>query len=95
LTESGDQVMAIIEEKLGPRSMEPAPLPANSAVSVMQRFFGQLARRYDPAYGGYGGPPKFPQPSNLLTAFRPVWRGRANILSKSQNFFFFCSPGSS
>lgn len=71
LVEAGDQVMAIIEEKLGPRAMIPAAaLPADPAASVFQRFFAQLAGSYDPAYGGYGGPPKFPQPTNLLAAFR-------------------------
>jgi hypothetical protein len=70
LVESGDQVMAIIEDKLGPGSMVPAPLPANPAASVFQRFFAQLAHSYDPVFGGYGGPPKFPQPTNLLAAFR-------------------------
>ena len=70
MLESGDQVMTIIEEKLGPRSMTPSPLPAEPASSVFARFIAQLSRSYDPAYGGYGGPPKFPQPTNLLAAFR-------------------------
>ena len=50
--------------------MVPAPLPADPTDSVFHRFSTQLGRRYDPEFGGYGGPPKFPQPSNLLTAFR-------------------------
>ena len=85
MLESGDEVMAIIEEKLGPKSMEPAPLPANPAATVFQRFYGQLARRYDPQYGGYGGAPKFPQPTNLLTAFRlHSWPGEAGDRRKKE-----------
>jgi uncharacterized protein YyaL (SSP411 family) len=70
--------MRIIAEKLGPRSMQPTPLPADPAASVFARFFAALSRAYDPVYGGYGGPPKFPQPTNLLAAFRlHSWPGES------------------
>ncbi len=76
--EAGDEVMRIIGEKLGPRSLLPTPLPADPAASVFARFFAALSRGYDPVYGGYGGPPKFPQPTNLLAAFRlHSWPGES------------------
>ena len=36
------------------------------ALDLVSGAAGQLLRSYDPEHGGFGGAPKFPQPSNLL-----------------------------
>ncbi len=41
----------------------PSPEPPDGPVAL--RAFESLARRFDPKWGGFGGAPKFPTPSNL------------------------------
>jgi hypothetical protein len=41
--------------------------------STLQAAFEQLASRFDPQHGGFGGPPKFPSPHTLLYLLR-WWR---------------------
>ncbi|HEY0554153.1 MAG TPA: DUF255 domain-containing protein [Thermoanaerobaculia bacterium] len=41
----------------------PSPEPPTGPVAL--RAFESLARRFDPKWGGFGGAPKFPTPSNL------------------------------
>jgi uncharacterized protein YyaL (SSP411 family) len=41
------------------------PSPEPPAGTVTAKALEQLARRFDPEWGGFGGAPKFPTPSNL------------------------------
>ncbi len=42
------------------------PVPELPGPGAAEASLASLARRYDPAWGGFGGAPKFPTPSNLL-----------------------------
>ena len=66
------RVAAAIQEHLGRRD-EPGPLDA----ALVQEAVTQLLGSYDADHGGFGGPPKFPQPSNLLFLLQ-VQRNNAN-----------------
>lgn len=68
MIESGEQVMKIIDKRMGNGSLSPSSsLPGSD---VLKKFYAKLAQSYDSEYGGYSGAPKFPQPSNLMTVFR-------------------------
>ena len=43
---------------------------ASASDSLPKRAFEQLRRAFDPAWGGFGGAPKFPTPSTLLFLLR-------------------------
>jgi uncharacterized protein len=43
-----------------------APTPEVPDSEAARRALSDLERRFDPAWGGFGGAPKFPTPSNLL-----------------------------
>jgi len=47
-----------LEERAVPAAMPPNPVLAEKGLA-------SLARRFDPQWGGFGGAPKFPTPSNL------------------------------
>jgi len=49
--------------------------------SILRDAYGELLNRYDDNYGGFGNPPKFPTPHNLLFLLR-YWKrtGHANAL---------------
>jgi len=68
MIESGEQVIKIIDKKMGSGS-----LSASSSLpgpQVFKKLFTKLSHSYDSEYGGYSGPPKFPQASNLMVMFR-------------------------
>ena len=71
MSESGQQVIKIIDKRMGSGSLRPgAELPGPE---VFRKLHVKLASSYDAefgGYGGYGGAPKFPQPSKLLAMFR-------------------------
>jgi uncharacterized protein YyaL (SSP411 family) len=47
-----------LEERAAPGAMPPSP-------ALAERALGSLQRRFDSQWGGFGGAPKFPTPSNL------------------------------
>eukprot|EP00092_Neocalanus_flemingeri_P015363 GFUD01016620.1.p1 GENE.GFUD01016620.1~~GFUD01016620.1.p1 ORF type:complete len:719 (+),score=222.67 GFUD01016620.1:106-2262(+) len=68
MVEAGEQVIKIIDKKMGSGS-----LSASSSLpgpQVFRKLYTQLAHSYDSEFGGYSGPPKFPQASNLMVMFR-------------------------
>jgi len=68
MVEAGEQVIKIIDKKMGSGS-----LSASSSLpgpQVFRKLYTKLSNSYDSEYGGYSGPPKFPQASNLLVMFR-------------------------
>jgi uncharacterized protein YyaL (SSP411 family) len=60
--EQADAVVKAIQENLAGGSGVPV-LPGPAVVAATQAM---LARRFDPDFGGFGGAPKFPSPSNLF-----------------------------
>lgn len=62
------------------RAVGSSPLSEGDYVlddSVADRAFAQLSARYDAENGGFGGPPKFPSPHNLIFLLR-YWKRTAN-----------------
>jgi uncharacterized protein YyaL (SSP411 family) len=62
LLESGRALEKHLREERAPSAPEAEGLP--------KRAFEQLRRAFDPAWGGFGGAPKFPTPSTLLFLLR-------------------------
>jgi hypothetical protein len=56
--EMGNAMRRYLEERVQPAAAPPGPETASRGVDL-------LARRFDKAWGGFGGAPKFPTPSNL------------------------------
>ncbi len=54
-----EAIRRYLEERAQPGAQPPRP-------EIARRSFDSLARRFDPDWGGFGGAPKFPTPSNLL-----------------------------
>ncbi len=54
-----EAIRRYLEERARPAERPPRP-------EIARRSFDALARRFDPEWGGFGGAPKFPTPSNLL-----------------------------
>jgi uncharacterized protein YyaL (SSP411 family) len=48
----------------------PPDIQVNLDESVLEKAYWQLARSYDPKYGGFGRAPKFPTPHNLVFLLR-------------------------
>lgn len=79
------------EETPGPRAnpteIQPPPKTAAPLDEEMIRTVaGYLERAFDPEFGGFGGPPKFPQPAAIELAFHlhhrtgdPKWLERAKL----------------
>jgi len=68
MMEAGEQVIKIIDKKMGSGSLSASnSLPGPQ---VFRKLYTQLSHTYDSEYGGYSGPPKFPQASNLMVMFR-------------------------
>ena len=63
LLRAGNQITATINQEQTGNGQEPARL-------LVERAYGQLARRSDHKWGGFGGAPKFPTPHNLLFLLR-------------------------
>jgi uncharacterized protein YyaL (SSP411 family) len=63
-------------------ALRPTPSPLDP--SILDTAYAQLARRYDPRWGGFGGAPKFPQAMNLEFLLRQ-WRrtGSAEVLGQA------------
>jgi uncharacterized protein YyaL (SSP411 family) len=56
-----------VAEALGRHFEErPEPSPRAPTSEVAERSLAALKSSFDPSWGGFGGPPKFPTPSNLL-----------------------------
>jgi hypothetical protein len=55
------------------------------AREVTARTLGNLRSNFDPEYGGFGGPPKFPTPHTLIFLMRAFQgRGDRNLLSMAE-----------
>ena len=69
----GDELKSVLHR------IEPATDPSADAAdaAVLLAAREQMARRFDREYGGFGGAPKFPQPSGLDRLFRH-WAATAN-----------------
>jgi len=68
MIEAGQQVIKIIDKKMGSGSLSASTFMPGT--QVFKKLYAQLSHSYDHEYGGYSGPPKFPQPSNLMVMFR-------------------------
>jgi uncharacterized protein YyaL (SSP411 family) len=56
-----------------------------SAREVMARTLGDLRSSFDPEYGGFGGPPRFPTPHTLIFLIRTFQStGDRNLLSMAE-----------
>ena len=56
-----------------------------SAQEVVARTLGDLRSNFDPEYGGFGGPPKFPTPHTLIFLVRTFQsRGDPDLLSMAE-----------
>lgn len=63
LLRAGNQITAAINQEQTGNGQEPDR-------QLVERAYGQLARRFDHNWGGFGGAPKFPTPHNLLFLLR-------------------------
>ena len=63
LLRAGNQITAAINQGQTGKGQEPDR-------QLVERAYGQLARLFDPKWGGFGGAPKFPTPHNLLFLLR-------------------------
>ncbi|MGN1015668.1 MAG: thioredoxin domain-containing protein [Faecousia sp.] len=63
LLRAGNQITAAIHQNPGNNAREPDR-------QLVERSYGQLAKRFDHKWGGFGGAPKFPTPHNLLFLLR-------------------------
>lgn len=63
LLRAGNQITAAINQEQTGNGQEPDR-------QLVERAYGQLARRFDHKWGGFGGAPKFPTPHNLLFLLR-------------------------
>jgi uncharacterized protein YyaL (SSP411 family) len=63
------------------KDSSPKALSKTPDESVLHKAFAQLRSRFDGRHGGFGGPPKFPTPHNLLFLLR-YWNrtGKAEAL---------------
>ena len=68
LARIGEEITRAIEPKEAERA-EPVSRP-----DLPQRAFRELARSFDPVWGGFGSAPKFPNPHNLI--FLTRWHNR-------------------
>ncbi|MCX7600957.1 MAG: thioredoxin domain-containing protein [Meiothermus sp.] len=66
--ENAEQLTAFLQGQLKPRTGE---LPEN----LHQAALAGLSRAFDPAYGGFGGAPKFPQSPALAYLLSKAWLG--------------------
>jgi uncharacterized protein YyaL (SSP411 family) len=70
--EQASQLTEAVRQHLGQRDE-----PATPGLSLVQEATNQLLGMYEQQHGGFGGAPKFPQPSNLLFLLR-VYRNNPN-----------------
>lgn len=63
LLRAGNQITAATNQEQTGNGQEPDR-------QLVERAYGQLARRFDHNWGGFGGAPKFPTPHNLLFLLR-------------------------
>ncbi len=68
LVEQGQQVLAALDKS---QALAPSRLAIDA--SVLDGAYRQLAREFDPRFGGFGGAPKFPQAMNWEFMLR-TWR---------------------
>jgi uncharacterized protein YyaL (SSP411 family) len=69
VTKAADQLTQALQD---PAEMfSPGPKPGEDA---LERGYQQMARSYDPRYGGFGSAPKFPTPHNLNFLLRYNYR---------------------
>lgn len=64
---SGSSIIAVLQKNAALGSHAEDDKPVGGEVSA--KCFSQLARSYEPEYGGFSEEPKFPQPSNLNFLF--------------------------
>jgi uncharacterized protein YyaL (SSP411 family) len=65
--------------------MPPAGQGGESAEEVVARTLGDLRSNFDPEYGGFGGPPKFPTPHTLIFLLRTFQsRGDPDLLAMAE-----------
>jgi uncharacterized protein YyaL (SSP411 family) len=63
----------------------PAGQGGESAQKMVARTLGDLRSNFDPEYGGFGGPPKFPTPHSLIFLIRTFQsRGDPDLLSMAE-----------
>jgi uncharacterized protein YyaL (SSP411 family) len=70
----GEAVAEAVRQQLEASTQASHMLPGAEAADAAQ---GLLARRFDPTWGGFGGAPKFPSPSNLELLLDRARRGDA------------------
>jgi uncharacterized protein YyaL (SSP411 family) len=71
-----------LRQALSAIASAPERAPAEASLSLIEEAVATLAKQYDPAHGGFGGAPKFPQPVTLEVLLRHHARtGDANALS--------------
>ena len=76
LVASADQVMERLRQTAVNRSNSPATQSSGiAAVETIGLGCGQFESVFDTTHGGFGEPPKFPRPSELLLLMREHYRG--------------------
>jgi len=67
MAEAGTTVMDILKKR---KESTAKSLDKIVAPETLQKAFAQLAKSYDPDFGGFSKAPKFPQPSNMMLLLR-------------------------
>jgi len=73
---TADQIIAALSDTLG------QPAGGSLDETVLQRAGNDFKRSYDESRGGFGPPPKFPSPQNLVFLLREAWRTGDDSLSQ-------------
>ena len=82
-----------LEDDIQPLGSSGSRSPA-FADSLIDNAVMSLRARYDPAWGGFGMAPKFPQTMNLEMLLRVYWRtGDTDLLQMAENSFDCMSSG--
>ena len=70
LVAEGERAVAALQARAVPRAAPPAADALAAASEAFSGCFGYFEQAFDPARGGFGGPPKFPRAGNLAFLFR-------------------------
>ncbi|WP_003544376.1 thioredoxin domain-containing protein [Desulfotomaculum nigrificans] len=67
------QLLGISDQLMARLNMKTATAPGQLSPEVLDKAYLLFARHFDSTYGGFGNPPKFPTPHNLMLLLR-CWK---------------------